>query len=233
MADSTHALVINVDRSEGASSLVDTQLELMLHRRTLRSDDGNTVEALNETDAIEADGTRIGRGLIVKGRFTLNIVPLSQAAMTARTGHLEQYAPLLPLFAPITSIADYVKSHVGQGSYLMAGLPPQVDLVTMQAMGDGRVMFRLAHMYGLGEDEVLSQPAQVNVLALFVRPVVDVVELSLSGNSAAGSHVPLKWLTVEEGGEVEEGRRSVKETFDGVTVTIQPMEVRTFAVRFG
>jgi len=37
---------------------------------------------------------------------------------------------------------------------------------------------------------------------------------------------------VKKGMEVEERRKSVKETFDGVTVTLQAMEVRTFTVRF-
>ena len=107
---------------------MDGQLEVMLHRRTLRSDDGNTVEALNETDSILNDGTRIGKGLVVTGRFLLAITAPSQAAMTARTGHLEQYAPVIPFFTPIPSIAAYMTSHVSQWSYLSAPLPPQLDL---------------------------------------------------------------------------------------------------------
>ena len=233
MADSTQALVLSVDRSEGASSLVDGQLELMLHRRTLRSDDGNTVEALNETDAIEPDGRRIGRGLVVTGSFLLSIVPPADAAMTARTGHLTQYAPPIPFFTPISSVPSYLSTHTAQWSFLAASLPPQLELITMQALPDGRVLFRLAHMYGVGEDAALSAPASVNVLRLFTRGVAEVAELSLSGNSAAGSHVPLQWNTQEEGVRVQAtARRPVKETFDGVTVTLQAAEVRTFAIRF-
>ena len=236
MADSSQALVLSVDRSEGASSLVDGELELMLHRRLLRSDDGETVEALNETDAIEADGrTRVGRGLVVKGSFLLSVVPPADAAMAARTGHLAQYAPPLPFFAPISSVASYLSSHVAQWSFLAAPLPPQLDLITMQALPDGRVLFRLAHLYGIGEDVTLSAPASVNVLSMFIRPVAEVAELSLTGNSAAGSHVPLQWNTNEDGVQGQgQGRvrKGVKETFDGVTVTLQPMEVRTFAIRF-
>ena len=93
-------------------------------------------------------------------------------------------------------------------------------------------MFRLAHIYGVGEDAQLSKAASVNVLTMFVRKVVDVVELSLSGNSAAGSHVPLKWNTNEVGVGIQGVRKGVRETFDGVNVTLQAMEVRTFVVRF-
>ena len=271
MADASEALVLAVDRSEGASSLVDGQLELMLHRRTLRSDDGETVEALNETDAIEgphsptppshpaqppsislrlspsalllsasasaADGrTRVGRGLVVTGSFLLSIVPPGQAAVTARTGHQAQYSPVIPFFAPVSAgaIPSYLSSHVATWSFLATPLPAQLELITMQAFSAGRVLIRLAHVYGVGDDAALSLPASVNLLTLFSRAVVEVVELSLSGNSAAGSHVPLVWKTNETAVDLQEGARTraVRDTFDGVTVTLSAMEVRTFAIRF-
>lgn len=235
MTDAETSLSLSVDRSEGASSLVDGQLEVMLHRRTLRSDDGYTVEPLNETDAIAADGrTRIGRGLIVSGTTTLQLATPDTVAQLTRSTQRDVYASPLLLFAPLTTtIADYLASHTARSSFLSRPLPQQLELITLQPHSGGQVLFRLAHVYAAGEAGELSQPVTVDVTALFVVGVTDVVELNLSGNSLAGSHTPLQWKTDEVEGETRGSgsRPTVRDTFNGVTVTIQPMEVRTFAAR--
>ena len=235
MTDAETSVSLSVDRSEGAASLVDGQLEVMLHRRTLRSDDGYTVEPLNETDAIASDGrTRIGRGLIVTGTTTLQLATPDTVAQITRSTQRDVYASPLLLFAPLTTtIADYLASHTARSSFLAQPLPEQLELLTVQARPNGQVLFRLAHVYALGEAGGLSQPVTVDVTALFTFAVRDVVELNLSGNSLAGSHTPLQWKTDESERETGSGgsRPSVRESFDGVSVTIQPMEVRTFSAR--
>ena len=236
MTDDQTSLSLSVDRSEGASSLVDGQLEIMLHRRTLRSDDGYTVEPLNETDAIAADGrTRIGRGLVVSGTTTLQLATPDTIAQVTRSTQRDVYAAPLLLFAPLTgSIADYLAGHTASSSFLTKPLPQQLDLITLQPHADGRVLFRLAHVYAAGEAGDLSQPVTVDVTSLFVFGVQDVVELSLSANSLAGSHTPLQWKTDEvmtDKDGSEGGKPTVRDTFNGVTVTIAPMEVRTFEAR--
>ena len=236
MTDDRTSLSLSVDRSEGASSLVDGQLEVMLHRRTLRSDDGYTVEPLNETDAIAADGrTRIGRGLIVTGTTTLQLATPDTVAQVTRSTQRDVYASPLLLFASLpTTIADYLSSHTARSSFLAQPLPQQLELITLQPHRDGQVLFRLAHVYAAGEGGELAQPVSVDVTALFMVGVQDVVELNLSGNSLAGSHTPLQWKTdeTEEGqGDDNGSRPSARNSFDGVTVTIQPMEVRTFVAR--
>ena len=237
MADRQAALVLSVDRSEGASSLADGQLELMLHRRTLRSDDGDTVEALNETDAIESDGhTRIGRGLVVKGSFLLSLTAPADAAQAARSTHQTQYSTPALFFAPLTgSVQSYLSSHVGSASYLARALPASIEVITYQALGN-RVLFRLAHIYAAGEGGELGQPVTVELLSLFVQPMTDCAELSLTANSAAGSHVPLQWRVEGEDGQEQQQqqrradtRPSAADNGDAdVSITISPMEVRTF-----
>ncbi|XP_062104684.1 alpha-mannosidase At3g26720-like isoform X1 [Humulus lupulus] len=49
MQDSISELSVLVDRSVGGSSLVDGQIELMLHRRLLHDDSRGVGEVLNET----------------------------------------------------------------------------------------------------------------------------------------------------------------------------------------
>ena len=233
MTDDRTSLSLSVDRSEGASSLVDGQLEVMLHRRTLRSDDGYTVEPLNETDAIAADGrTRIGRGLVVSGTTTLQLATPDTVAQVTRSTQRDVYSAPLLLFAPLDgSIGDYLATHTARSSFLAQPLPQQLELITLQSLGGGRVLFRLAHVYAVGEASELSQPVTVDVTALFVAGVADVLELSLSGNSLAGSHPPLQWKTDEAEAEAQRDRPSAGTPFDGVTVTIAPMEVRTFSAR--
>ena len=235
MTDDETSLSLSVDRSEGASSLVDGQLEVMLHRRTLRSDDGYTVEPLNETDAIAADGrTRIGRGLIVTGTTTVQLASPDTIAQITRSTQRDVYASPLLLFAALTtSVADYLASHTARSSFLAQPLPEQLDLITLQPHSDGQVLFRLAHVFAVGEGGELAEPVTVDVTALFVFGVQDVVELNLSGNSLAGSHTPLQWKTdeTEQKKRSSSSRPSVRKTFTGVTVTIQPMEVRTFAAK--
>ena len=238
MADQHAALVLSVDRSEGASSLADGQLELMLHRRTLRSDDGETVEALNETDAIESDGrTRIGRGLVVKGSFLLSLTAPNAAAYAARTTHQTQYSAPALFFAPLSgSVPAYLSSHIASASFLSRPLPPNLELITYQAVSASRVLFRLAHIFAAGEAGQLGEPVEVELLSLFVQPLTDCAELSLTANSAAGSHVPLVWRVQGEEGEEQRPQQAsagarlsaAGSGTAGATITVSPMEVRTF-----
>ena len=125
------------------------------------------------------------------------------------------YASPLLLFAPLTtSISDYLASHTARSSFLAQPLPEQLELLTLQARPGGQVLFRLAHVYAVGEAGELSQPVTVDVTALFTFAVRDVVELNLSGNSLAGSHTPLQWKTDEGEGKLGGGdsRPSVRES---------------------
>ena len=75
IADDATAFGVAVDRAQGGASLVDGQIELMLHRRLLCDDARGVAEPLNETQSISpydwVDGKgkvhhepyRIGKGL--------------------------------------------------------------------------------------------------------------------------------------------------------------------------
>ncbi|XP_021663062.2 probable alpha-mannosidase At5g13980 isoform X2 [Hevea brasiliensis] len=84
-----------VDRPLGASSLVDGQVELMLHRRLLLDDSRGVAEALNETVCVLDQC----KGLIIQGKYYFRIDPLGEGAKWRRSFGQEIYSPLLLAFA--------------------------------------------------------------------------------------------------------------------------------------
>ncbi|KAI8018947.1 putative alpha-mannosidase [Camellia lanceoleosa] len=94
MKDDSKEFSILVDRSVGGSSIVDGQLELMLHRRLLNDDSKGVAEALNETVCIHDKCT----GLTVQGKYYLRIDPLGEGAKWRRSFGQEIYSPFLLAF---------------------------------------------------------------------------------------------------------------------------------------
>ncbi|XP_031378258.1 alpha-mannosidase At3g26720-like [Punica granatum] len=76
MKDDSHELSILVDRSVGGSSIVDGQLELMVHRRLFRDDLKGIAEALNETVCVLDECI----GLTVVRKYYLRIDPSGEGA---------------------------------------------------------------------------------------------------------------------------------------------------------
>jgi alpha-mannosidase len=84
-----------VDRAFGGSSIVDGQVELMLHRRLLLDDSRGVAENLNETVCVQDKCT----GLTIQGKYYYRIDPYGEGAKWRRTFGQEIYSPLLLAFA--------------------------------------------------------------------------------------------------------------------------------------
>lgn len=198
-------LSVVVDRSQGGASLQDGEVELMVHRRLLHDDYRGVGEPLNETEH--------GRGLVVQGVQKLALDTPSSAVPTFRALQQSVNSPLLLAFASAPHGADGWKESGLATSFhgIGAALPPNVHLLTLQALGKSTVLVRIAHLFevagGAGFDPKLSADAQVDLSLLFPARVVGAVdELTLTANRPAGP------------------------TIKGATVTIKPMQVRTFRV---
>ena len=178
-----------------------------------------------------------GKGLIITGRHYVSLVDADSAAEVARVGQNLLYNQPHVSYAPIQSIAAYTASHHTNLTFLAADLPLNVELITAQVRPNGETLIRLAHQFGVGEDPDYSAPVTVDLAQLFNQGISAVTELSLTAAYPAGSHKPYQWNTTDgtaagkRGRQGREGRSSNGKLLD-TTVTLQPMEIRTFTISF-
>ena len=215
------------DRSQGGASINDGELELMLHRR-LTMDDGRGVgEPLNETGLD-------GRGLVTTGIHYVQLGKYGDTlAQNTRTLQQRVFSPLHWSVAPLSgTVSQYLSSHNTQFSFLQTELPYQVELMTAYAQADGTVLVRLAHNFGVGEGSSNAAAVTVDLATLFAATPKSVVERSLTNNQTPDD-IEAKKLTWTVAGQSTDGsKKRVRSPLANTTVSIGPMEVRTFLLTF-
>jgi alpha-mannosidase len=170
LTDGASSFGVLVDRAEGAASLQDGALELMLHRRILWSCFGYN---LNETGVD-------GRGLIITGTHRLFLSAKDDTMTRMRLQQQRSYAPLLPLFSPSSASPQPLPQST---SGIRQPLPPNVELLTLQQLNATTSVVRLSHSFAINESSVWSRTAHVDLTRLFTRQLVSVEEMSLTGNA--------------------------------------------------
>ncbi|CAG7879288.1 unnamed protein product [Brassica rapa] len=233
LQDSQKEFSVMVDRAIGGSSIVDGQVELMLHRRLLLDDSRGVAESLNETTCVKDKCT----GLTIQGKYYYRIDPSGEGAKWRRTFGQEIYSPLLLAFAHQDDgkpMSFNAASFSGiDSSY---SLPDNVALLTLQELDDGNVLLRLAHLYEVGEDKDLSGVATVELKKLFPgKKIAKATEMSLSANQER-SVMEKKRLVWKVGGEGSNGEmKSVKRGREidprKLVMELYPMEIRTVLIR--
>uniref|UniRef100_A0A8C1EXB0 Lysosomal alpha-mannosidase n=1 Tax=Cyprinus carpio carpio TaxID=630221 RepID=A0A8C1EXB0_CYPCA len=150
--DDKHQLTVVTDRSQGASSLYNGSLEIMLHRRLLYDDYRGVGEPLSEPGDFSD-------GLVARGRLLLTFTPPDTAADVHRP--LAQGMVLQPLlsFQDGTPSANTKLEFSG----LQTDLPPAVHLLTLSQWDEDTVLIRLEHQYQAKESKTHSQPVTVNL----------------------------------------------------------------------
>ncbi|KAK3006027.1 hypothetical protein RJ639_016109 [Escallonia herrerae] len=230
MKDNSTELSILVDRSVGGSSIVDGQLELMLHRRLLQDDNRGVEEALNETVCVLDECS----GLTIQGKYYVRIDPLGEGAKWRRSFGQEIYSPFLLAFTEQDGdeqINFQVPSFSGMEPFYK--LPDNIALITIQELKDGKVLLRLAHLYEVAEDKDLSSMASVELKKLFhKRKINKVTEMSLSANQEREHMEKKRLVWGVEGSNDEEPNRLRGGPVDSITLVVElaPMEIRTFIV---
>ncbi|KAJ6338870.1 hypothetical protein OIU76_008351 [Salix suchowensis] len=229
--DNSTELSVLVDRSVGGSSLVDGQIELMLHRRLLHDDSRGVGEVLNETVCV-LDRCE---GLTIQGKFFLRIDQLGEGAKWRRTFGQEIYSPVLLAFTeqdgsneinfPLPTFSGIDPSY---------SLPNNVAVITLQELDNGKVLLRLAHLYETGEDKDYSVMASVELKKIFPKEIVKVTELSLSGNQERTDMEKKRLVWKVEGSAGEESKVVRGGPVDPARLVVElfPMEIRTFHVDF-
>ncbi|KAE9449025.1 hypothetical protein C3L33_19078, partial [Rhododendron williamsianum] len=229
--DESTELSVLVDRAVGGSSLVDGQIELMLHRRLLHDDSRGVGEALNE----EVCALEECKGLTVQGKFYIRIDPLGDGAKWRRTFGQEIYSPLLLAFTELDG-SNWMNSHVPTFSGIdpTYSLPNNIAVITLQELESGRVLLRLAHLYETGEDSDYSKLTSVELKKLFpTKKIQKVTEMNLSANQerAEMETKRLVWKIESSSDEAKIVRGGPVDPVK-LVVELAPMEIRTFFIDF-
>uniref|UniRef100_A0A1S4HD42 Alpha-mannosidase n=1 Tax=Anopheles gambiae TaxID=7165 RepID=A0A1S4HD42_ANOGA len=225
--DERHRLSVLNDRAQGGSSLVDGQLELMVHRRLLRDDRFGVGEALNET--------QFNNGLVARGKHWLmfGCSPITNAGtptQAAKERFLQNkvHLPSWVFVAPSTDFTfdQYLTEFVQNFTFLSESLPPNVHLLTVEPWKDDTMLLRFEHLFEKGEDSQYSLPIQINVQDLFVNVnVVSLRETTLAGNQWKEDSIRLDYGQKDN----KNTKRTVIE--NEFIVELKPMEIRTFVIQ--
>lgn len=231
--DSTELSVL-VDRAVGGSSLVDGQIELMLHRRLTHDDVRGVGEILNEEVCVLNDC----KGLMVRGKYYVRIDPLGNGAKWRRTFGQEIYSPLLLAFTEQDG-NNWTNSHTPTFSAFNPSyaLPNNVAIITLQELEKSSVLLRLAHLFEAGEDKDYSEVTSVELKKLFAtKKIKRVREMNLSANQEKSemNSKKLKWKVEEDSSKQQKNVAKRGGPFDPSTLVIElaPMEIRTFLIDF-
>merc|ERR1712190_330045 len=139
-----------------------------------------------------------------------------------------------------------------QWSALETALPQNVRLMTITNnyadFNDGQVLVRFAHMYSIGEHPTLSKPATISMTDIFSKgrlKIKSAKAMSVTGNQGIEEMDAKKfaWKTHDlTGGKVEAEIDANGQPFvrrfpfnpkdPKLSVTLRPMEVKTFFVTF-
>lgn len=234
--DDKYQLNIVTDRAQGAASLEDGQIEVMVHRRLLADDGKGVGEHLNETETFfdKATQKEKTRGLIARGNFFINVDVAAQGIRSIRSKMEKQFfAPLVAFRKPVPSESEVQ----GKVPWLtVSQFPENVGLTTLQELSKDCVMVRLSHLYSVDEHTDLSKSVKMDFTKVFAvknAAISEVTELILTGVAPLSSQErePLgtKWKTSES--EEEDGSKP-SIALKGTEVELQAMEVRSFRLCF-
>jgi alpha-mannosidase len=195
----------------------------------------------------EGDGGCLCEGLTVRGRHWL-VFDTIEKANAERRQLIEQISfPATLAFAEASA-----KTPTHTYSAIQAALPTNVRLMTITnnyaEINSGKVLVRFAHLYSIGEHPELSKPAAFSMVEIFAKgrmKIKSAVAMSLTGNQAIEAMDAKKfdWKTkdltggkviaeIDENGSPFEKRFPFDPNDPKLTVTLRPMEVRTFFVVF-
>ncbi|XP_060520149.1 lysosomal alpha-mannosidase-like [Cylas formicarius] len=193
--DSTNVeFAVLTDRAQGGSSLLDGQIELMVHRRCLHDDAFGVGEALNET--------AFGKGLVARGSHYVTVGNISSSEKTIRAIEKDiAQRKLLDSWVFLSSPSgltyeEYKQNYVTQYSGLKQALPDNVQILTLEPWQGFTFLLRLEHVFEIGEDPLLSKPVTVKLKDLFTAfEITSLWETTLGANEWLKDNERLKFKT--------------------------------------
>jgi lysosomal alpha-mannosidase len=221
--DQTRQLTVLTDRSHGGGSIHDGSIEILTHRRLLYDDRFGVGEALNET--------AFDKGLVVRGRHVLVVEPPASSAVVHRVTSQRLYMhPLATYSLTQQTYADYSTAYRLTWSALTDPLPLNVHLLTLDQLGPKNYLVRVEHYFELNEDDTYSKPVTIDLQSIFqsIGTISDTVELTLAANLPLAELQRLNWVTDDE--QLNQAKTPNKPSSQATTLTLNPMQIRTFNV---
>ena len=175
--DGSAQLNVFTDAAIGGGSVEQGELYLTVHRRLLKDDALGVTEPLNETEEVTSYhdcglptsflgfcGIHYGRPLVVRGRFTLQLLP-SAGAMDKTRKELDR-----KYFTPLVAYpTGAVKT--ASATLLARDLDERLQLVTAHYITNTTLIVRLGHRYAVNESASLSTPVTVDLRSIFSAAV--------------------------------------------------------------
>jgi hypothetical protein len=215
-------VAVMADRSRATASLASGELEFLVHRRLVYDDGRGVGEALDEV-------TRI----ITTSRLVMNSATVDD---DMRFNALLMAHPPIVRFGLPSAAAKPFKHF----SRPMADvLPANVHLHTRTVLAPGVAMLRLQHLFAVGESKVYNHDVTVNLGAALgdgtgAYVIRSVVETDVNGvvDRSDIHRLPFKMCVDGSVETIPADPFGPKPEADPRTVTLKPMEIRTFRVEF-
>lgn len=141
----------------------------------------------------------------------------------------------------VTAVTDYITSFNTAFKGTTVDLDPRVEVLTLEPWIERKALLRLGHMYSVGEHPVYSQPITIDMLNFFSgKTIASFVEASLTGTRTKDEidrdrAEYTRVNTIEADGQIRNTGFTPSQKKEGVastTVTLNPMEIKTFWVEF-
>ncbi|CAD0207115.1 unnamed protein product [Chrysodeixis includens] len=206
-------LTVIPDRSEGGTSLVEGEIEMMLHRRLLCDDAFGVGEALNETAK--------DNGLVVRGKHRLYINRDEEIPREVLRTHL---GPQI-LFSDAKNIKyDQWLKMSNCHSWLAEELPPGLHLLTLEPW-ESKLLIRIENYL-----EGQNSEASINLKDMFQGiQITSFKETLLAANMFLDEYT--KWTWQKEN-EFEESENRGKEKDKDFNIVLKGKEIRTFIAEY-
>lgn len=222
-------VVVITDRSQGGSSLIEGDIELMLHRRLLHDDAFGVGEALNETVN--------GKGLVARGNHRL-LLTKKHSAFERKKVIETDLSPIIFVSKSDLSLKNWLLLS-NCFSWLKSPLPEGIHLLTLEPWGD-KLLLRLENY--LTKSDNSSKEVDLTTVLQNIK-VKGVKETVLSGNEWVDARKKWDWkkdndfsesFNEEYGNvnEVKNARDSGRVSDDGFKVMLVAKQIRTFVIDY-